>query len=164
MQDYLAAVSVGLTNVLTFPNILIPVAGTLIAMVGSFLPGIGNASLAALVLVATLGWDPVSVLLMFGALTGGATFMGSITAILFNIPGNASSAAVLLDGYPMARRGEAKTAIACAATASAIGSLFGVLVLLSILPVVQPLLLEFGPLERLLLVLSFTLFDFVELF
>ena len=151
MQDYLAAVSVGLTNVLTFPNILIPVAGTLIAMVGSFLPGIGNASLAALVLVATLGWDPVSVLLMFGALTGGATFMGSITAILFNIPGNASSAAVLLDGYPMARRGEAKTAIACAATASAIGSLFGVLVLLSILPVVQPLLLEFGPLERLLL-------------
>lgn len=151
MQDYLAAVSVGLTNVLTFPNILIPVAGTLIAMVGSFLPGIGNASLAALVLVATLGWDPVSVLLMFGALTGGATFMGSITAILFNIPGNASSAAVLLDGYPMARRGEAKTAIACAATASAVGSLFGVLVLLAILPVVQPLLLEFGPLERLLL-------------
>lgn len=64
MQDYLAAVSVGLTNVLTFPNILIPVAGTLIAMVGSFLPGIGNASLAALVLVATLGWDPVSVLLL----------------------------------------------------------------------------------------------------
>lgn len=151
MQDYLAAVSIGLANVVSFPNILIPVAGTLIAMVGSFLPGIGNASLAALVLVATLGWDPVSVLLMFGALTGGATFMGSITAILFNIPGNASSAAVLLDGHPMARNGEARTAIACAATASAIGSLFGVVVLLAILPVVQPLLLEFGPLERLLL-------------
>lgn len=151
MQDYLAAISIGLANTLTFPNILIPVAGTLIAMIGSFLPGIGNASLAALVLVATLGWDPVSVLLMFGALTGGATFMGSITAILFNIPGNASSAAVLLDGYPMARRGEARTAIACAATASATGSLFGVMVLLAILPVVQPLLLEFGPLERVLL-------------
>ncbi|WP_300585277.1 tripartite tricarboxylate transporter permease [Marivita sp.] len=77
--------------------------------------------------------------------------MGSITAILFNVPGNASSAAVLLDGHPMARKGEARTAIACAATASAIGSLFGVVVLLAILPVVQPLLLEFGPLERLLL-------------
>ncbi len=51
----------------------------------------------------------------------------------------------------MARKGEARTAIACAATASAIGSLFGVVVLLAILPVVQPLLLEFGPLERLLL-------------
>lgn len=151
MQDYLAAIAIGLTNVLSFPNILIPVAGTLIAMISSFLPGIGNASLSAIVLVATLSWDPVSVLLMFGALTGGATFMGSITAILFNVPGNASSAAVLLDGHPMARNGEARTAIACAATASAIGSLFGVMVLLAILPVVQPLLLEFGPLERLLL-------------
>ncbi|WP_300582061.1 hypothetical protein [Marivita sp.] len=76
MQDYLAAIAIGLTNVLSFPNILIPVAGTLIAMIGSFLPGIGNASLSAIVLVATLSWDPVSVLLMFGALTGGATFMG----------------------------------------------------------------------------------------
>ncbi|HKL69199.1 tripartite tricarboxylate transporter permease [Salibaculum sp.] len=151
MQDYLAAIAIGLGNVLSFPNILIPVMGTLIAMLASFLPGIGNASLATLVLVATLSWDPVSVLLMFGALTGGATFMGSITAILFNIPGNASSAAVLLDGHPMARNGEARTAIACAATASAIGSLFGVMVLLAILPVVQPLLLEFGPLERVLL-------------
>ncbi len=151
MTDYLAALSLALGNLLSFPNIFIPVLGMLVAMVASFLPGIGNASLAALVLVATLSWDPVSVILLFGALTGGATFMGSITAILFNIPGNASSAAVLLDGHPMARNGEARTAIACAATASAVGSVFGVLVLLVLLPIVQPFLLEFGPLERLLL-------------
>lgn len=119
-------------------------------MVSSFLPGIGNASLAVLVLVLTMSWDPVSALLMFGALTGGATFMGSITAILFNIPGNVSSTPTLLDGHPLARQGFARTAIACAATASAVGSLFGVLVLLAVLPVVQPLLLQFGPLERLL--------------
>lgn len=151
MESYFLAISTGLGNVLSFPNILIPVLGTAIAMVGAFLPGIGNSSLTAIVLVATLTWDPVSVLLLFGALTGGATFMGSITGILFNVPGNASSAAVLLDGHPMARNGRARTAIACAATASATGSLFGVLVLLVILPFVQPLLLEFGPLERLLL-------------
>ncbi|MES2634975.1 MAG: tripartite tricarboxylate transporter permease [Pseudomonadota bacterium] len=140
----------GAGNVFSWPGILIPVAGTLLAMVTSFLPGIGNASLAVLVLVATMSWDPVSALLMFGALTGGATFMGSITAILFNIPGNVSSTPTLLDGHPMARQGLARTAIACAATASAVGSLFGVLVLLAVLPAVQPLLLQFGPLERLL--------------
>lgn len=151
MAEYLDAISIGLANVLTFPNILIPVLGTLVAMVGAFFPGIGNSSLAALVLIATITWDPVPVLLMFGALTGSATFMGSITAILFNIPGNSSSAAVLLDGHPMARKGRARTAIACAATASATGSIFGVFVLLALLPMVQPFLLEFGPLERVLI-------------
>jgi len=151
VTDYFSDVMTGLGNVLSFPNIFIPVIGTVVAMVGSFLPGIGNTSLAALVLIATIHWDPVSVLLMFGALTGGATFMGSITAILFNVPGNAPSAAVLLDGHPMARNGQARTAIACAATASAVGSLFGILALLAILPLVRPFLLEFGPLERVLL-------------
>lgn len=148
LTDALAA---GLGHVLSWPGILIPIAGTLLSMVVSFLPGIGAASLMAVMLVLTLSWDPVSVLLLFGALTGGATFMGSITAILFNIPGGAPSAAVLLDGYPLGRQGRARTAIACAATASALGSVFGVVVLIALLPVVRPFLLEFGPVERLLL-------------
>ena len=101
-------------------------------------------------MVLTIGWDNESVLLLFGAMTGGATFMGSITAILFNIPGSISSAPTLLDGYPLGRQGYPKTAIACAATASAVGSLFGVIILMALLPVIRPFLLEFGPLERLL--------------
>lgn len=145
------ALATGLGHLLSWPGILIPILGTLLSMVVSFLPGIGAASLMAVMLVLTLSWDPVSVLLLFGALTGGATFMGSITAILFNIPGGAPSAAVLLDGYPLGRQGRARTAIACAATASALGSVFGVVVLVALLPVVRPFLLEFGPVERLLL-------------
>lgn len=150
-MSYLEAIGVGLGHVFSWPGVLIPLAGTLLAMFTSFLPGIGSASLMAVMLVMTMSWDPESVLLMFGALTGGATFMGSITAILFNIPGGAPSAAALLDGYPMGRNGYPKTAIACAATASAVGSVFGVVVLVALLPVVRPFLLEFGPLERLLL-------------
>lgn len=134
-----------------WPGILIPIAGTLLAMVVSFLPGIGSSSIMMLMLVLTLSWPVEWVLLLFGALTGGATFMGSITAILFNIPGGAPNAATLLDGYPLGQRGYPRTAIACAATASAVGSVIGVLVLLAILPVIRPVLLEFGPLERLLL-------------
>lgn len=150
-MNWADAFAAGAANLFSWPGFLIPVAGTLLAMVASFLPGVGNTSIVVLVMVATVGWDVESVLLMFGALTGGATFMGSITAILFNIPGNVSSTATLLDGYPMARQGLPRTAIACAATASAVGSVFGVLVLLAALPVVRPLLLEFGPLERLLI-------------
>lgn len=151
MNDYLAALLAGAGNVFSWPNILIPVMGTLIAMFSSFLPGIGGTSIAALMLLLTLNWDPIQVLLLFGALTGGATYMGSITAILFNIPGNAASAAAMIDGHAMARQGLPRTAIAAAATASAVGSLIGVVVLIALLPVVRPFILQFGPLERLLL-------------
>ena len=151
MSLYLSALLAGAGNVFSWPNILIPVLGTLIAMFSAFLPGIGGTSLAALMLLLTITWDPVQVLLLFGALTGGATYMGSVTAILFNIPGNASSAAAMLDGHALARDGKPRTAIAAAATASAVGSIFGVLVLVALLPVVRPFILQFGPLERLLL-------------
>lgn len=151
MGGYFGAMLDGAGHVLAWPNILIPLAGTLIAMISSFLPGIGGTSLATLALVATLHWEPLSVLLLFGALTGGATFMGSITAILFNIPGNAAAAAAQLDGHAISRAGYPKMAIATAATASALGSLVGVVILIALLPLVRPLILQFGPLERVLL-------------
>lgn len=150
-MTYFETLSEGLGNVFSFPNILIPALGTALSMISSFLPGIGGSSVAALMILVTVTWDPVSVLLLFGAMTGGATFMGSVTAILFNIPGNSSAAAAMLDGHPLTRKGLPRTAIACAATASALGSIVGVLVLIAILPIVRPFLLEFGPLERLLL-------------
>ena len=146
-----AALLAGLSSVFSWPGVLIPVAGTLMAMVASFLPGIGNASVAVLAMVMTLSWDRESVLLLFGALTGGATFMGSITAILFNVPGSVSSTPALLEGHPLSRLGRPRMAIACAATASAVGSVFGVVVLLAMLPVVEPWILKVGPLETLLI-------------
>jgi len=149
-MPYFEALGLGIAGVFSWPGILIPIAGTLLAMITSFLPGVGSTSLAALLLVLTVNWERESVLLLFGAVTGGATFMGSITAILFNIPGGASSTPTLLDGYPLGKSGYARTAIACAATASAVGSVIGVVLLLVVLPLVRPFLLEFGPLERLL--------------
>ena len=104
-MTWLTAMGYGLAEVLSWPGILIPVLGTLLAMITSFLPGIGNASLAALLLGLTADWSSEAVLMLFGAVTGGATFMGSVTAILFNIPGSASSTPSLLDGYPMNRNG-----------------------------------------------------------
>jgi putative tricarboxylic transport membrane protein len=141
----------GLALVFAWPNILYPVIGTLLAMVVSFLPGVSGVTLMALALPLTFSWTPLEVVLLFGALVGGATFMGSVTAILFNVPGSAPSAATLIDGHPMARQGEARTALACAATASALGSTIGIGVLILLLPVIRPLLLAFGPLEFLLL-------------
>jgi putative tricarboxylic transport membrane protein len=141
----------GLGTVFSWPGILIPTAGTMIAMTTAFLPGIGTAGLATLLILLTAGWSPESALLLFGALTGGATFMGSVTAILFNVPGGAQNSATLLDGYPLAQRGYPRTAITCAAAASAVGSLIGVLILIALLPLALPIILALGPLEMVLI-------------
>jgi TctA family transporter len=143
----------GLLLVLAWPNILYPIAGTLVAMVVALLPGLSGTTLMALVIPLTLSWDPLHVMLLYGALLGGATFMGSVTAILLNIPGTAPSAATLIDGYPMAQKGLARTALAASATASALGSTFGVVVLIALVPVVALVIPKIGPAEYLLLAL-----------
>lgn len=151
MHDIFAAAMEGLGLVFSWPNVLYPIAGTLLAMVVAFLPGVSGATLMALAIPFTLSWDPLHVTLIFGGLVGGATFMGSVTAILFNVPGTGPSAATLLDGHPLARQGLARTALGCAAVASALGSSFGILVLIALLPVMRGAILAFGPPELLML-------------
>jgi TctA family transporter len=143
----------GLRLVLAWPNIVYPVAGTLAAMLVAFIPGISGATLMALVIPLTLAWEPLPVMLTFGGLVGGATFMGSITAILFNVPGSGPSAATLIDGHPLAQQGQARTAIGCAAMASAGGSTIGILVLVLLIPLMQRAIMAFGPPELLMLML-----------
>jgi len=141
----------GFRLVASWPNILYPIAGTFMAMAVAFLPGISGATLMALMIPLTLSWEPLPVVLLYGGLVGGATFMGSITAILFNVPGTGPSAATLLDGYPMAQQGRARTAIGCAAISSAGGSTIGIGVLIALVPLMRQAILAFGPPELLVL-------------
>ncbi len=141
----------GLLLVFCWPNILYPVAGTLLAMTFSILPGVSGSALMVLMIPFTFHWELLPIILFFGALVGGATFMGSVTAILLNIPGTAPNAATMLDGYPMSLKGQAKTAIGCSAMSSALGSTFGIVVLIMLIPVMRPAILAFGPSELLML-------------
>src|SRR5262249_10041063 len=120
-------------------------------MTFSAVPGLSGVTLMALAIPFTLTWDPVPLMLIFGPFIGGATFMGSVTAILFNIPGRSSCAAVLLDGHPLAQQGKAKTAIACSASSSALGSTFWILVLVALMPFFRESTLFFCPSEILML-------------
>lgn len=141
----------GFRLVFSWPYILYPVAGTILAMAFAATPGLNSSSLMALALPLTFAWDPVPVVLVFGALVGGATFMGSVTAILFNIPGKSSNAVTLLDGYPMTQKGQAKTAIGGAAAASALGSTLGIFVLVALIPFMREAAIALGPAEYLML-------------
>lgn len=152
MGETIQAALAGLQLVLAWPNILYPIIATLLAMCVAFLPGVSGATLMALAIPLTLSWEPLPVVLTFGGLVGGATFMGSVTAILFNVPGTGPSAATLLDGHPLARQGLARTALGCAALSSGIGSTIGILILILLLPMARPAIIAFGPPELLLLV------------
>lgn len=149
MEAVLQAAMEGFTTVFSWPNMIYPIVGTLLAMVVSALPGISGVALMAIVLPFTLSWDPLQVVLLYGALLGGATYMGSVTAILLNVPGRNSNVATMWDGHPLARQGKANTALGCSAAASALGSTFGIVVLLAVLPWLREWVLLFGPAEYL---------------
>jgi TctA family transporter len=111
------------------------------------LPGVSGITGMALLIPFTFSWDLIPTILLFGSIYGGGTYCGSITAILVNIPGTAPNAATCLDGYPMAKQGEAKTALGASASASALGAAFGVFILIAMLPIMRAAVLAFGPAE-----------------
>lgn len=137
----------------SFPYVLYSIAGTLIGMLFGILPGVGQITAMALLLSFTFGWDLIPVILLFAAIQGGGSQGGAITSILVNVPGTAPNAATIIDGYPMSQRGEAKTAIGASACASGLGTLFGVGVLILLIPVMRQVVLAFGPPEFLMLAL-----------
>ena len=127
--------------------------GCSIGLLFGALPGLGGVSALALVLPLTFGMDPLVAMIFYAAVMGAVPFGGSISAILLNTPGTAPNAATCFDGHPMSRRGEANKALGISATASGLGALFGVIVLLVLLPLVRKVVLLFGPPEFLMLVL-----------
>jgi putative tricarboxylic transport membrane protein len=128
----------------TWPNMLLPVLGTVLGLIVGAMPGLGAAAGIALILPITYGWEPEQAFLLMASMIGGTSFAGSITAILINTPGESSNAATLLDGYPMARKGEASTALAISATSSALGAIFGLAVLVAVLPLSREIILKFS--------------------
>lgn len=130
--------------VLSWPTILFVVIGVTIGLVFGAIPGLGGVIAVALLVPFTFGLQAENAIVLFGATIGGVAFGGSVSAILINIPGTAPNVATLIDGYPMTRSGRSAEALAVSATASAIGAIFGVLVLLSLLPVAREVVLAFS--------------------
>lgn len=140
----LEAAGSALEVIFTWPNILIPLLGTFVGLLVGILPGLGAAAGIALLIPLTYSWAPQQAFLLLASAIGGTSFSGSITAILINTPGENANAATLIDGYPMAKQGRASVALSLSAFASAAGALFGLLVLVAVLPVGRELILRFS--------------------
>ncbi len=133
---------------LTTPSVILMIlAGTLVGLVFGVIPGLQTVTALSVFLPLTFWWDPKLAMYFFAGIIGSAGNGGSITAILLNMPGTAQNAATMIEGYPMTKRGESVFALNLSASASLLGAMVGVVVLVALLPVFSPILLKFGPAE-----------------
>ncbi|MFN3889650.1 MAG: tripartite tricarboxylate transporter permease [Beijerinckiaceae bacterium] len=124
-------------------------AGCLIGLVLGILPGIGGLAGTALLLPFTFSMDPIAAMALLLGL-GATTATGDpIPAILFGVPGGAGSAATVLDGLPMAKRGEASRALSAAYMSSLLGGVFGAILMALCIPILRPVMLYIGSPELL---------------
>ncbi|HEX9809172.1 MAG TPA: tripartite tricarboxylate transporter permease [Alphaproteobacteria bacterium] len=129
-------------------------AGVILGLILGILPGIGGIAGTALLLPFTFDMDPYSAFAFLLGL-GSVTATGdTIPAVLFGVPGGAGSAATVLDGLPMAKKGEAGRALSAAYMASLVGGVFGAVLLAVCIPILRPVMLYIGSPE----LLSFAVF------
>src|SRR5918995_1904000 len=103
---------------LTLQNVLYCFVGVMLGTMIGVLPGIGPVATISMLLPATFVLPPVSALIMLAGIYYGASYGGSTTAILVNLPGEMSSVVTVLDGHQMARQGRAGAALCIAALGS----------------------------------------------
>jgi TctA family transporter len=103
----------------------------------------------ALLLPFTFTMDTFAALAMLMGMLSVTVTSDTIPSVLFGVPGTVASQATILDGYPMARRGEAARAFGAAFTASVLGGLFGALLLAVSVPLLRPFIMAIGSPEML---------------
>ena len=117
-MELITNLGIGFGVALTLQNLFYCFGGVLLGTLIGVLPGIGPVPTIAMLLPITYALPPVSALIMLAGIYYGAQYGGSTTAILVNLPGEASSVVTCLDGYQMARQGKAGKALAIAAIGS----------------------------------------------
>ncbi|MFL5156811.1 MAG: tripartite tricarboxylate transporter permease [Microvirga sp.] len=122
-------------------------AGCMVGTLVGVLPGVGPIATIAMLMPLTFKFEPVGALIMLAGIYYGAQYGGSTTAILVNIPGEATSVVTTLDGHQMARQGRAGVALGIAAIGSFFAGTVATLVIAALGAPLTGLALIFGPTE-----------------
>ncbi|HUQ73233.1 MAG TPA: tripartite tricarboxylate transporter permease [Burkholderiales bacterium] len=132
---------------LSFWPIVYTLGATLVGILVGCMPGLSATLCIALLTTLTVKMAPGDAILILICAYVGTIYGGSRTAILLNIPGTAANAAACLDGYALAKKGQAGRAMGIATTGSVLGSLFGVVCLALLTPTLGEMALKFGAFE-----------------
>ena len=136
------------------PDLLVLICiGVPIGLFFGVVPGLGGKVGIALLIPLVFGMDALPGAVFLIAMHSVVHTGGSIPSILLGIPGSGPDAATIMDGYPMAKKGMGGIAIGASLTASGLGGIFGAIFLAFLVPLVRPLVLNFGPAEVFLLCL-----------
>jgi putative tricarboxylic transport membrane protein len=128
-------------------NLILCFVGCLVGTLIGVLPGVGPIATIAMLMPLTYGLEPVGALIMLAGIYYGAQYGGSTTAILVNIPGEATSVVTVLDGFQMARQGRAGVALGIAAIGSFIAGCVATLIIAGLALPLTRMALLFGPAE-----------------
>lgn len=129
-------------------NVIVAIlGGTFLGLIMGSLPGLTAAMAIALLIPLTFGMGTITGIGMLLGAFCGAIAGGAIPAILLNIPGTPSSVCTTLDGFPMARNGEAGKALGLSISASFVGGVIGAALLILLAPPIASFALQFGPAE-----------------
>jgi putative tricarboxylic transport membrane protein len=128
-------------------------AGTFAGIYIGAIPGLSVTMAVSVLISFTFKWHVNEALALIAGIYLGGVYGGSRSAILLNIPGAPAAIATALDGYPLARRGEAGTAIGLTTVVSVLGGFVGILALAIGAPILSNLALLFAPRDYLLLAL-----------
>ncbi len=146
-MDMFSNLSLGFGVALSLQNLALCFAGCLVGTLIGVLPGVGPIATIAILLPITFGLDPVGALIMLAGIYYGAQYGGSTTAILVNIPGEATSVVTTLDGHQMAKQGRAGVALGTAALGSFFAGCVATLFIAALGAPLTKLALLFGPAE-----------------
>ncbi len=126
-------------------NLLYGFVGVMLGTIIGVLPGLGPVATISLLLPVTFALQPQAAMIMLAGIYYGAQYGGSTTAILVNLPGESSAVVTCIDGYQMARKGQAGLALAAAALASFFAGTVATFVIALAAPMLAEFALEFGP-------------------
>jgi len=133
-------------------HFLFLIAGTLLGLTVGILPGLGGTTALAILLPFVSAFEPTHALALMIGVLAPTTTSDTFPAVLIGIPGTAGSQATVLDGYPMAKRGEGARALSAAFLSSLIGGVWGAFILPFAIVFAKPLILAVGFGEQFLLI------------
>jgi putative tricarboxylic transport membrane protein len=144
METVLHEAAVALAVLFTPLRMAFLFGGVLLGLVFGLIPGLGGIVGLSLLLPFTFNMDTYSAMALLMGLAAAVSHGDVIPAVLFGVPGTVGCAATVMDGFPMAKRGEAGRALGAAFSSSLLGGLFGALLLALAIPVIRPVILFFG--------------------
>lgn len=148
----LNAALLALSELFTVGALTSLLGGVIVGLIVGILPGLGGTAGLALLLPFVYGMDPASALAMMIGMAAVTTSSDTFPAVLMGIPGTSGSQATVLDGFPMAKKGQATRALSAAFVSSLFGGVVGALVLSFAIVAARPIILSIGFSEQFLLV------------